>query len=495
VSAWFAVLSLLGCRVEPAELPFVFPEPDERPELRGGGGPNVVFSEEELMLPCAELDAGEEDVFHHRNLVMPYRGHLVMPWAPEWGRGGLVFFDLSDPCAPVTVGTSVADEMRETHAIGLVHLPEGDPNAGDYAVVNARTGIMFWDVSDPSAPTEISHLALEGVFYPDAYARVPLAVYWQYPYVYAAVADNGVFIVDATDPHHPEQIGQYIFEPGLRAGGVFAMGNQLLVTAAKEVEQAVLDISNPGSPTLFPNGRFVLFDSDDVAVEPYHGNLSGPYALFARKSDGGGPIIYDVSDPTAAALVGEFKNPDGSGGYLFYDEGYVFQGESNFGGIYDARDLENIVWTGQGDLEGDVDTFVPYGNVGILSVDDEAVGGVGTVVLPWATQPDTTGPTVLRTVPSDGETGVALSSPLGIGFDEFVESSSVFAGSIRLYDEDDVAVDGWGSAQEGTAAYVPKRPLLPETTYRLEVLAGGITDLNGNPTEQTTVIEFSTGAR
>lgn len=491
---WLALFLTLGCVAEPEDL-FQFAEPDARPALRGGGGPAVSFSEEELLVPCAELDAGEEDVFHHRNLVMPYRGHLVMPWAPEWGRGGLVFFDVSDPCSPVTVGTSLADEMRETHAIGFVHLPASDPHGGDYAVVNARTGAMFWDISDPAAPAEIARIDFEGVFYPDAYARVPLAIFWQYPYVYAAVADNGVFIVDATNPHAPRQIGHYIFEPGLRAGGVFAIGNELLVTAAKEVEQAILDVSDPSRPSLFPNGRFVLYDSEGIPVEPYHGNLAGPYALFARKSDGGGPLIYDISDPTAAFLESEYKNPDGSGGYLFYDEGFIFQGESNFGEIYDARDMSSIVQVGRGELEGDVDTFVPYGNVGILSVDDEAVGGVGTVVIPWSEEPDQTGPRVLRTVPADGATGVGLRAPLGIGFNEFIEPSSVFAGSIRLFDEQGLAVDGWGSAQEATANYVPKLPLTPQSTYLLEVLEGGVTDLNGNPTGETVSVEFTTGAR
>jgi hypothetical protein len=494
VRLWLALWSLLGCVAEP-EANFEFPEADARPALRGGGGPAVHFAPEELLVACAELDAGEEDVFHHRNLVMPYRGHLVMPWAPEWGRGGLVFFDVSDPCSPVTVGTSVADEMRETHAIGFVHLPGSDPNAGDYAVVNARTGAMFWDVSDPSAPVAIARVDFEGVFYPDAYARVPLAVFWQYPYVYAAVADNGVFVVDATNPYAPVQIGHYVFDPGLRVGGVFAIGNELLVTAAKEVEQAILDVSQPSRPTLFPNGRFVLYDSEGVAVEPYHGNLVGDYALFARKSDGGGPIVYDVSDPSMPVLEGEYKNPDGSGGYLFYDEGFIFQGESNFGGIYDARDMTGIQPVGRGDMEGDVDTFVPYGNVGVLSVDDEAAGGVGTVVIPWAEAPDGTGPLVLRMVPADGATGVGLSAPLGVGFDEFVEPSSVFAGSIRLFDEEGVAVDGWGSAQEATANYVPKSPLAPMTTYRFEVLEGGVTDLNGNPTVETVSVEFTTGSR
>jgi hypothetical protein len=151
---------------------------------------------------------------------------------------------------------------------------------------------------------------------------------------------------------------------------------------------------------------------------------------------------------------------------------------------------------GTGNLPGDLDTFTPYGNVGILSVDEDAEDGIATAVMPWTTDPDTAGPQVLRVVPKDGATGVAVKSRVGIGFNEMIEPTSAFAGAVRLWDDQGAPIPGWGSAQETIASYTPKSPLEPGTTYTVEVLAGGIQDLNGNRVQERFTSSFTTaGAR
>ena len=130
------------------------------------------------------------------------------------------------------------------------------------------------------------------------------------------------------------------------------------------------------------------------------------------------------------------------------------------------------------DLPGDLDTITPFGNVAVLSVDDEAEEGVASVVMPWLAEPDSLPPEILRVRPEDGATGVPTTIRGGVGFNEFIDPGSVFAGSIQLHDADGAAVDGWGSGQETIASYAPKATLAPGTTYRITVV--GITDLNGN---------------
>ena len=160
--------------------------------------------------------------------------------------------------------------------------------------------------------------------------------------------------------------------------------------------------------------------------------------------------------------------------------------------IRDRRDPSNITELGRGDLPGDLDTFTPYGNVAILSVDDDAEDDIASAVMPWSIDPDTAAPTITRIVPADGETGVATTGRIGIAFNEFIEPSSAFAGSIRLFDEDGQAIDGWASGQENIASYTPQSPLKPGTTYTIEVLADGITDLNENPLSSTVISTFTT---
>lgn len=498
--SWFLALVWACAPGEPELVGYQPPAPDAGPPLRGPGGPAVRFADEDLWAPCAWLTGSANDWDHH-NLVMPYRGHLVMPWAPEWSNGGLSFFDMSDPCNPEKVGEGTDAQMRETHAIGLLHLPDG-PHAGDWAFVNDIAGMQTWDVSDLGALTRVGRAIPTNedgdplATYPDSYTRVVLSLFVQYPWVYLASADNGVFIVDAADPTAPVVVHQHVFDPPLRAGGVFALGNRLLVSSAEGSSAEILDISDPARPAAIPGGRFTLTGADGVPVEAYHGNLSGNYALFARKSGGGGVLVYDISNPEQPVMIADILHPDGNGGYVFYDEGFLFTGESSFGSILDARDLSAVSELGRVVIQGDLDTVTPYGNVAIVAVDDKPaqVEGVGLAsgVFPWAAEPDATGPTVLAIDPPDGSSAVAHTARIGVGFDEPVEPSSAHAGSIRLRAADGTWVEGWLSAQEGIASFSPKEPLLPDTSYTVEVMADGVTDLNGNPVATTVTSTFRT---
>lgn len=467
---------------------FTFPAPDAGPAPRGPGGPAESFAADALFRNCAALSGGEQDFLHH-NLVVPYRGHLILPWSPEFGTGGISFFDMSRPCAPEKVGEGWSDRMRESHALGAVHIAEG-PHAGDWLATTGTLGVQLWDISDVTAPAVVSYTELPDVFYPDAYARVVLSVFWQYPYLYAAGADNGIYILDATDPRAPVLLTQYRIDPALRAGGVFVMGTLMLVSSAEGSESVLLDVSDPAAPQPIPGGRFLQVDAAGDAWEAYHANLVGDWALFARKEGGSGVMVMDVSDPSRPTYAADVLD-DGNGGYVFYDEGYAFIGESDIARIYDMRDLGAITLVGEGFLPGDLDTFTPYGNVAILSVDEDAEDGVASAVMPWAAEPDTAGPAVLRVVPADGAVGVAPTARIGLGFNEFVEPSSVFAGSIRLWDAEGNAVDGWGSAQETIASFAPKEPLVPGMTYTVEVPAGGVQDLNHNRTTATFTSTFT----
>jgi hypothetical protein len=160
--------------------------------------------------------------------------------------------------------------------------------------------------------------------------------------------------------------------------------------------------------------------------------------------------------------------------------------------VYDVRDLASPVLHGEAHLVGDLDTVTPYGNVALLSVDDDSEDDVATIVVPWATEPDTTPPEVWRVDPPDGATNVPVTARVGVGFNEIIEPSSVFAGSIRLYAEGGAAVPGWGSGQDGIASYSPKEPLAAGTTYTIEVVAGGVRDASLNAVAETVRTSFTT---
>jgi hypothetical protein len=473
--------------------PFEFAEATAMPPLRGSGGPSETFASDALWAHCARLHGTEDKDYEHHNLVVPYRGHLVMPWAPEFGTGGLTFFEMASPCAPTKWAEGWSQTMRETHAIGFMHLPdgtkvEGESIAGDYAITTGLRGIEVWDVTDPADIASIVYLELEDVYYPDAYARVVLSVFLQFPWLYVGAADNGVLVLDVSDPRNPVEVSR--FNPGLRVAAVYVLGDLLFASSAEGRESVLYDVSIPDDAQAIPGGRFANTDSSGEGKEAYHATLVGDMALFARKEDGGGFMVFDVSDPTTPTYRADYHS-GGNGGYVFYDEGFVFVGESTIGRIYDARDMDNITLHGEVHLTGDLDTLTPYGNVVVASVDDDAEDGLATSVIPWLEAPDTASPEILSLRPVDGASGVSPQIRIGVGFNEFIEPSSVFPGSIQLFDSQGRAIEGWANGHETIASYSPKAALTPGETYTVMVMAGGIRDLNSNVLATTRTSTFT----
>jgi hypothetical protein len=480
-----ATLCLPACK--PVTPPGTFPAPDAWGPLDGPGGPVAAFAAADLFQACAYLTGGPEDQDHH-NFVTMWNGWLVLPWAPEWSNGGLSLFDVSDPCNPVVHGEGFAPLMRETHEMGFSTL------GGDWAAVDALLGVQFWDLSDPAAPVAVANLDLPGVFYPDAYARAVESVFWQGPYLYASGADNGVYIIDARDPTAPVLAGQYTFDPPLRVGAFEVVGNLAMATTMEGSRVVLVDLSDPLLPEPLPGGTFDVHDAAGDARSYYFATIADHYAVFTRNGSGGGPVIYDLSDPSAPAFVADYFQPDGDGGYPYLHEQFLFAGDSNFAAVYDLADPSAPLELGRALLQGDMDTAVPVGNVLVLSVDDGAAPGQSSAVIPWARDPDVRGPRVGFAWPRDGATFQALTTRVGIVFDEMVESRSVFAGSLRVAKADGTPVAGWFNAQEAIVNFTPAAPLARDTTYVVRVMAGGIVDFNGNPTDETFELRFSTGA-
>jgi hypothetical protein len=473
-----------------------YPEPGDNPPNTGPGGPAVAFAPEDLYVNCAYLDGGNTDVDHH-NLVVMFDGYLMLPWAPEYGGGGISFFDVSDPCQPQILSSTKAQDMRETHATGFANIDDRWYTltaAKDFGL-DLDGGILVWDVTDVAAPMEVAHLNLPGHFYPDAYARVVLSAAWQAPYIYVGGADNGIYIVDASNPADPQLVGQHALEPTLRVGQLNVVGNMLIATAAEGPRTVLLDISVPEVPQPLAGGDFDIIDAVGLVRESYFSNIGGGYVYYAIKNGGGGMMVYDIGDPSAPVLAGYYDS-GGNGGYVFAKDELAFVGESSFAGIYDLTDPSAIVQVAKLDLPGDLDTATPIGNMVVLAVDDEADPGQASAIAPYAVDVDTNPPRATWTVPADGATGLPLTSRVGMTFSEMVDPKSAWFGSVRLYPTRTAArpepVEGIISVQENVVNFTPATLLSPGTEYTFEIPAGGVADYNGNRVEEPLVLSFTT---
>lgn len=454
------------------------------------------FLESELGVACAGgfLDGGPTDRDHH-NAVFVSHGLLYMAWAHQDGGGGMSAWDIADPCAPVLVGQTIEAQMRETHATGQTRI-----DGRDYVVTASLTGIMFWDITDPSAPEMIHDMTLPGVSsVPDAYMHVVMSSFWQAPYLYVGAADNGVFVIDASDPRAPRLLTQWVPEPRLRVGGVHAIGNLLVVIATEGGRTTLYDVSDPIVPRAIPGGTWTIVNGEvdrrgrPLARLAYMGHVNGNRVGYARKDLGGGFISYDITDPTAPTLLQAWTAPDrGSGGYVYFRDELAFVGESEYASELDLSG-DQPVEVRRYDIPGDVDFVTPIGNVAYVAVDDDAIDGQATAAMPQGTSPDAIPPSVNMVVPRDGETNVGLLSRVGITLTDFVDFASVHAGSFYVREVGTTApLDGAYSGQEGALDFSPAEPLAPNTEYEIIVPVGGLLDATGTAIETAFRATFTT---
>lgn len=456
------------------------PEPGAWPPLRGPGGPSRRFAPDRLNAPCAYLHGGPTDRDHH-NTVLMYDGYLVMPWAHQSGGGGVSVWDFSDACHPAHVATVTDARMREPHTVGF------SPVGGRWMVTASLAGIEFWDVADLHRVRMVREFALPGVTYPDAYRRVVMSTFWQAPYVYVGAADNGLFVVDASDPRAPVLVDQYVPSPAMSVGGVQAIGNLLVLISSEGSRTTLLDITDPARPRPIPGGSFIIRDAaEGVATRraqaAYSGHVNGDRVFYARHVLGGGLISYDIADTGAPRFLSSYLHPGGAnGGYVFLKEDVAFVGLSSFGMAFDVSGRAAATPLATFNFTGDLDTVSPIGNTVVVSVDDDAVPGQASAVFPFRPEPDRSAPRVNMVVPRDGAADQGLSTRVGLTFNEFVEMGTVWRGSLIVREVGTAApIEGHYSGQEGAVNFWPARPLRPDATYEVLVPAGGVRDYSGN---------------
>ena len=485
--------AISGCRAATRGSATRAPRPlrETFPRRAAREDPAVVFAEADLFNHCAYMPLGPTDLNHH-NTGFFLDGYLVRPWAHERGGGGVAVYELDDPCAPELIANVLDEQIRETHATGLSRID------GRWIAVASLSGIQIWDMADVTAPVMINDIALEGVRYPDSYMRVVMSVFWQAPYIYVGASDNGIYIVDATDPSSATVIGQYQTNPVFRIGQVVVVGNNLYAFSSQGAVAEVVDVRDPTSPRPIPGARYTITNGEldrlgrALPLPAYFGHVNGGYTFHTRIGLGGGLTIYDVRDPRAPRFVTDLDIP-GDGGYVYIKNETAFVGLSDYGALVDITDPSAPAMMMRIDQTGDVDTLTPFGNIVIVSVDDDAIDGQASAVVPFQEAVDVRGPTLNMVVPRDGETDAPLSTRVGMTFDEFVAMESVWEGSVVLREVASGArVEAHLSGQEGVVNLWPVRPLSPESEYELVVPAGGVTDLNGNPTSAEHRSRFTT---
>ncbi len=420
----------------------------------------------------------------HLNQPSVYNGYVIFA-----GNAVHEVWDIANPYAPVkraTFQSNFRSGEAESHQVTYARKPDGTA----YMASISGKGIDIWNVTNTTEPAFVSQLQLPNINYGDVTGGI-WGIAWHGNHLYAGATTYGLYVIDVTNPAAPVHVATLPRTAlgGVPAGPLFPVGSTLVVTSPKSFRGiATVDISNPLQPRLLDS---VIPASGDSYIGGFYNGFATLITPFRT---------YDVTtDPTNISLLGSTNTPYGE--YTSFANQKMF-----FGGIrggthgvykYDISNPAAPVLEGRfvgRDTRWDDQFTCPIGNL-LAVADDQQVDGqfVGGLIVVHDTQPDTTGPTVLKVFPQDGSTGQPLSGVVSVSLSEWPELATVDPSSFILRPVGGAPLAGIWSTNHTILSFGSNSPLLPLTQYEIVLPAGGIRDLVGNPIASEFRSTFRTG--
>ncbi len=420
----------------------------------------------------------------HLNQPIVFDGYAILT-----GNAVHEVWNISNPYKPTLVKkitSAYAKGEAESHEITMYQ----DLNGKFYMATISGKGFDIWDVTNVTNPTYVKAVQIPNVNYGDVDNGV-WGLSWQGKYVYVGATNQGVYVVDVSNMQSPVIKAQVPMTQlgGVKSGPLFAMGNLLVITSPKDNSGvATIDISDPEKP-------IVLDYIKAKDNNSYFGGFYGKNAVLIN------PVrFYDVTtDPSNIKLVGQKTTEKAE--YVSFDEGKLFLGGVRGGSqgihIFDLSNISNIQKTmhipGR-DSRWDDQFSCPVGNMVIIA-DDQKVSNrfVGAKMAVHSAAKNTKGPTVIYSNPVPNATKVSVNTSIGISFSDWIEFKSINKSSfiLRLASGGEPIAGTWNWVYT-TATFTPDKPLALNTKYQVE-LNSGVTDLVGNPIQNTYRYTFTTG--
>lgn len=475
--------------------------------IPGPGLGNIDYADEEVFTPVGWInnENGVPGVFatakkpFGTNLGMMIDGYFFTLFAPDsgGGPGGFLFYDVSNPKDPKLIRRiyepeSRTRDFREPHAFGLAQVEDRR-----IMVFQNIIGIEVWDFTDLNQLEKIAELDLPNVIGGD-YFNVSWQLSFQAPYLYVASSEQGIFIVDLTDPFTPQLVDRGDNRPnpippsqlgGFIVGPIITFGNHMIISSMDNTDGfSSLDISDPINPVVLAS---VPSWQQTYYASCYDGELM---ALSVRGSDAlmG---IFDLSDPTRFQLLDDDLPIPGQL-YCAFQDDYLFQGTEEYLVKVDISDPENPAVVGQGTLISELVRLVDHGQVSpmgnLVFVGNDH--GTGSAFMPHQNSADNTPPKVKAVNPAIDARNQNTLSRIAISFTDAINFSTVNTGNIQLLAANGEQVPGTFSQQGNIIQFAPTQPLQPLSSYQIQVLPGSIQDVVGNPLAEGFQSSFSTGA-
>lgn len=215
--------------------------------------------------------------------------------------------DVSDRSSPKLVSSLASSDLGGNDAHVVVD--------GEYAYVasDSADALTIIDVSDPAAPVQVGTLSTTQLV-----NALRVQVTGDYAYVVARGGVNGTLvIVDVTNRAAPSQAGyvEKFFDSDTFTNvmaaplDLYVKGGYAYVPGPGERTFSVIDVSNPFSPFHVTWLDGAGWEPDDTG-RPWHVHVSGEYAFVTVSGVTDGLAVVDVSDPTTPAFQVFFGPPE-----------------------------------------------------------------------------------------------------------------------------------------------------------------------------------------
>ena len=249
---------------------------------------------------------------------------------------GVQIIDMTDPMNPSHIMGLIDDTDGFTHLDGANGVAITEISGRTYAVVTARydDGVQIIDITDPTWPIPVVALTdnADGFAHLDRAHGIAITEISGRTYaVVAAVDDDGIQIIDMTDPMNPlpvagltDEVGGFTQLAGARdiAIAEISGGTYAVVTARHDDGVQIIDMTDPMNPlpaaelTDEVGGLTQLAGARDVAIAEISG---GTYAAVAAWD--GSVQIINMTDPENPAPV--IGIPDNTGDFAHMDRAHA----------------------------------------------------------------------------------------------------------------------------------------------------------------------------
>jgi hypothetical protein len=192
------------------------------------------------------------------------------------GKRGLFIADVSDPANPKKLQEYVIEVYKQR-----VHVEDA------YVYIASDSGLEILEGSDSGKITAIAQCGDSRARGVDVCGGI----------AYLAEPDNGVEVIDVTNPARPQKLTTV---DGTRGACDVHVHDEYLYVARHEAGIAILDISDKRSPKLIGS-----FRNDDGEAKGVWGDGKYLFVVSNRVE------MLDVSEPTSPYVIGEYSKRGG----------------------------------------------------------------------------------------------------------------------------------------------------------------------------------------